>query len=111
MSMDDTWVQATRIPDMQESGRCVYSDPDEGDILIVQSDGRYFAVSAWCTHVRAALHDANITGQEIECPLHGALFDLENGRALTPPAMKALKTYPVQVADDQIYIQIVRATS
>ena len=108
MSMDDTWVQVAATSDLDSTGRSVWTDPEEGDILVVHSNDRYLAVSAGCTHVHAALHEAHMDGQEIECPLHGALFDLESGRALTPPAMKSLKTYPVQVVDGQIFLQILR---
>ena len=41
---------------------------------------------------------------KIECPLHGAEFDLKSGEAVTPPATKDVKTYETIEKDGWIYI-------
>lgn len=55
-----------------------------------------------CTHAYALLSDGWLDGYEIECPLHGARFDVRTGAALTSPAETALATYPVRVAGDAV---------
>jgi len=40
----------------------------------------------------------------IACPVHGARFDLETGRAMNPPAKAPIKVYEVRVVDDRIEI-------
>jgi 3-phenylpropionate/trans-cinnamate dioxygenase ferredoxin subunit len=47
----------------------------------------------------------------IECPLHGARFDVRTGAALTSPAETALATYPVRVAGDAVEIDVTSAPS
>ena len=44
--------------------------------------------------------------KEIECPMHQGVFDIKTGEAVSPPACDDLKTYPVKVEDNNIYIQI-----
>ena len=39
-----------------------------------------------------------------ECPLHGAVFNITTGEALTPPAESPIKVYQVQVEGDDIYV-------
>jgi len=43
-------------------------------------------------------------GDEIECWLHGAEFDLRSGDVLTPPAFEAIETYAVVRDGDTVTI-------
>lgn len=70
---------------------------DDIALVLVKIAGEIFAVSDSCTHEDAQLADGFIEGCSIECPRHGALFDLKTGEALTLPAVKPLQTYPVRV--------------
>jgi nitrite reductase/ring-hydroxylating ferredoxin subunit len=40
------------------------------------------------------------------CPRHGASFDLETGRALSLPAIEPVETYPVEVVDGIVKVQV-----
>ena len=42
----------------------------------------------------------------IECPLHSACFEIKTGKAVNPPAEVDLKTYPVKVEGDTIYVGV-----
>ena len=41
----------------------------------------------------------------ISCPLHGAVFDLKTGTALTPPAFENLKSYEVKIEGTTISLR------
>jgi len=47
-----------------------------------------------------------IDGDEIECPLHQARFHLPTGEVRAAPATENIRTYPVKVTGDEIYIRI-----
>jgi 3-phenylpropionate/trans-cinnamate dioxygenase ferredoxin subunit len=68
--------------------------------------GTFHAIDDRCTHARAFLSEGFIEGDTVECPLHGGRFHIPTGRPLTPPVRMAVRAYPVQVLDDQVYIQI-----
>ena len=68
--------------------------------------GTFYATDNRCTHARAQLSEGFIEGDTIECPLHGGRFHIPTGRPLTHPVRVAISAYPVQVIDNQIYIQI-----
>ena len=76
------------------------------DIAIFNVDGTIYATDDRCSHADAPLSDGEIEGCEVECPLHGARFDLRTGENLTPPAWEPVQTYEVKLDGDEIYIAI-----
>ena len=66
----------------------------------------FFATEGICTHEEVHLEDGLVTDDEIECPMHQGIFNIKSGEALSPPACEDLKTYPVKVDNDKIFIKI-----
>jgi 3-phenylpropionate/trans-cinnamate dioxygenase ferredoxin subunit len=75
-------------------------------IAVFNVGGTFFAISDICTHAEASLSEGRVDGETVECPLHGACFDLRTGEALTPPAVEPVQTFPVVVQEDEIYVEI-----
>ncbi|MFH1071623.1 MAG: non-heme iron oxygenase ferredoxin subunit [Candidatus Glassbacteria bacterium] len=75
--------------------------------VVRTAEGRLFAVDDTCTHEEASLSGGFVEGNTIECPHHGATFDLETGRALTLPATSGLRTYEVKVEKGEILINFI----
>ena len=70
-------------------------------ILICRLQGRrVFALSDVCPHDDGPLGEGVLTGQVIECPRHGARFDVTTGAVLRLPAASPVPTYPVRVDPD-----------
>jgi 3-phenylpropionate/trans-cinnamate dioxygenase ferredoxin subunit/naphthalene 1,2-dioxygenase system ferredoxin subunit len=40
----------------------------------------------------------------VECPLHGAQFDVITGKAMSAPADGDIETYEVTVADGRVFV-------
>ncbi len=76
------------------------------EIALYNLGGTFYATGDTCTHAFASLADGYIEGDRIECPLHGACFDIRTGEVKTPPASANLDTYPVKVEGDTIYVGI-----
>jgi 3-phenylpropionate/trans-cinnamate dioxygenase ferredoxin component len=86
----------------------------EGGVKIVQAgqlfvgvyliDGVYYAIEDRCSHDDGPLCEGSRDGMEIECPRHGAHFDLRTGAALSLPATEAVDTFPVTVRDGDVLI-------
>jgi nitrite reductase/ring-hydroxylating ferredoxin subunit len=68
--------------------------------------GTFYATDDRCTHARAYLSEGFIEGDTIECPLHGGRFHIPTGQPLSPPVRTPVRAYPVQVIDDEVYVQI-----
>ena len=77
---------------------------DGTPVCVVKVADEVFAVADTCTHSDASLSEGEVTGNKIECWLHGAEFDLKTGKALTPPATESLKTFNVKRNGNQLTI-------
>lgn len=55
-----------------------------------------YATHDVCTHAYALLSDGFMEGHTIECPLHGAMYDVRDGKCLAVAACD-LKTFPVKI--------------
>lgn len=75
-------------------------------LALCNVDGQFYCIDDVCTHDGGPLDQGELDGNEIECPRHGARFDVTTGRATCLPAIVPVKTYPVRVVDGQVQIQI-----
>ena len=85
-------------------GKPVAIDVNGTPVCVVKVADEVFAVADTCTHSEASLAEGEVTGSKIECWLHGAEFDLKTGKALTPPATEAIKTFNVKRNGNQLTI-------
>jgi len=76
------------------------------DIAIYRLEGTLYATDDICTHAYASMSDGFIEEGQIECPLHGACFDIKTGKALTAPASIDLKTFPVKVEGGKVLVGV-----
>ena len=60
--------------------------------LLCNVAGEFFAVAERCTHAAFSLAEGRLDGPLIECPLHGAQFDVRDGSPVRLPASKPLAT-------------------
>ena len=86
------------------SGRSKEVAVGNNRVLVCNVDGQVFAVGDVCTHDNGPLGQGTLAGQEIECPRHGARFDVKTGRALCLPAIQPIPTYEVKVEGMQIFV-------
>ena len=77
---------------------------DGRPVALVRTAGRLYAVDDTCTHEEASLSDGFIEDGKIECPRHGAMFDLATGSALSLPATRDIGTWVVKVEGDDILV-------
>src|SRR5947199_2580669 len=77
---------------------------DGVEVLLCNVGGEIYAVEDICTHDGGALDQGQLDGARIECPRHGATFDVRTGEALTLPAVMPLPKYGVRVEGDDIYV-------
>ncbi len=78
----------------------------ETQIALVKADGDVYAVSNVCTHEYAEMHEGFVEGTEIECPLHGSMFDVKTGEVKSLPATENLPTFPCKVEGDDVLVDV-----
>jgi 3-phenylpropionate/trans-cinnamate dioxygenase ferredoxin subunit len=75
-------------------------------IALFNYGGEYYALDDMCSHAEASLSEGDVYDCKVECPLHGAEFDLKTGDAVTLPATKPVNKYKVDVEDDYIFLEM-----
>jgi 3-phenylpropionate/trans-cinnamate dioxygenase ferredoxin component len=73
-------------------------------VAIFNVDGKYYAIEDLCTHDDGPLAEGVLRGCVIECPRHGATFDITTGKVLSAPALVNVPAYDVQVQGNDIQI-------
>jgi nitrite reductase/ring-hydroxylating ferredoxin subunit len=79
------------------------------EIVICHTREGLFALDNICTHAHARMCEGRLRATRLVCPLHGASFDIRDGRVLGPPAVAPLPTYPIRVVDGTIEVSLTRA--
>ena len=69
-------------------------------------DGQLYALDDYCSHEEGSLSEGYLEGCEVECPLHGARFNVKTGAVTEEPAVLPVDSFPVRIVDDNIEIDI-----
>ena len=56
-----------------------------------------FAIEDECSHAAVALSEGEVGDCQIECWLHGSMFDLRTGKPTNLPATEPVATFPIEV--------------
>ncbi len=75
-------------------------------VCLYRVDSEVLATADQCTHAVASLADGTLKGHTVECPRHGARFDVRTGRNLCLPAVRPVKSYAVVVQDGEVYLSL-----
>ncbi len=79
----------------------------DGRLLVVchTRDGLH-ALDDICPHAYARMSEGRLRGTRLICPLHGASFDIRDGRVLTGPATRALQAHRVRLQGSTIEVAL-----
>lgn len=74
-------------------------------IVVFNLDGELYALEDRCSHEEFELSAGPFDAAEgsVECVLHGARFDVRDGRALCAPAYEPVRTFPVRIAQGGVW--------
>ena len=85
--------------------KCTFDEVTGTPIVVFNLDGELYALEDQCTHDAFELSSGSFDTTEgsIECVLHGARFDVRDGRALCAPAYSAVARFPVKREHDGVW--------
>lgn len=94
----------SELPD----GKRVTLEHDDVEIMVVNCGGEILAMEDRCSHDDGDLSEGelDVAACTMECPRHGALFDLRTGRPITLPAFQPVDTFPVVLDGDTIKLEV-----
>ncbi len=70
------------------------------------SDGRWGAIDNVCTHDGGTLGEGELEEACVECPRHGARFDLFTGEVKALPAVFPVNAYTVREVDGEVQVDL-----
>ncbi|MGY0611067.1 MULTISPECIES: non-heme iron oxygenase ferredoxin subunit [unclassified Luteimonas] len=78
--------------------KTVFDEVSGAPILVLNLDGEIYALEDVCSHEDFELSAGTFEPADgtIECVLHGAKFDVRDGRALCAPAYEPVAKFPVK---------------
>ncbi|MBB6598614.1 non-heme iron oxygenase ferredoxin subunit [Luteimonas sp. MC1825] len=104
--MSETWTFVCATGELLPGEmRTVFDEVTGTPILVVNLDGDLYALEDQCSHEEFELSAGPLDAADatIECVLHGAKFDVRDGRALCAPAYEPVAKFPVKRDDAGIW--------
>jgi NAD(P)H-nitrite reductase large subunit len=80
-------------------------------ILFIHHAGRLIATQPKCPHAGGPLEKGAVCNGRLVCPWHMGTFALPTGALVEPPAMESLKTFPVRMDGQSVFVDIARQSS
>lgn len=87
-------------------GKGVSLEVDGRQIALFNVEGTFYAIDNACTHRGGPLGEGHMHGTTVNCPWHGAEFDVTSGQALSPPASSGVTSYSTKVEADSVWVAV-----
>jgi 3-phenylpropionate/trans-cinnamate dioxygenase ferredoxin subunit len=97
------YITVATVDELGNGQRLIF-EVDTLPIALFNIAGEYFAIADICSHDDGPVAEGDVREYEVECPRHGARFDIKSGKALTLPAVVDIPAYPVRLEGDEIQI-------
>jgi 3-phenylpropionate/trans-cinnamate dioxygenase ferredoxin subunit len=100
-----TWQTVAKTSDVPLQRVAVFEVGDH-EVAVCNVEGQYYAIDDLCTHDFGPLDQGELEDAEIECPRHGARFDVRTGAATQLPAFQPVATHDVRVEGDSLQVGV-----
>ena len=81
-------------------------EADGRSIALFNVEGSFYAIDNTCTHRGGPLGEGELTGDTVECPWHGANFNVKTGAVTRPPAGAGVRSFPVKVEGTDVLVEV-----
>lgn len=85
-------------------GERLFLELDGEPMVIFNIAGEMYAIADVCSHDDGPVGEGELHDYEIDCPRHGASFDVRTGKVLSLPAIVDIPAYPVRVVDGEVQV-------
>ena len=99
------FVKVGKLQDVPPGSAKVY-EVNGRAVAVCNVDGDLYAIDDVCTHDEGSLDQGELEGFEIECPRHGARFDVRSGEVTALPAVLPVDTFKVRVQGEDVEIEV-----
>ena len=99
------YVKLTTISELPPAGEAREFELNGKMICVANTESGYAAMDNVCVHRGGPLGQGMVDGNKIICPWHGWTFDVNTG-ASTHDASARVKTFPIKVEGEEVYIAV-----
>ncbi len=99
-----TLLKVAKISEIPAGSRKVVPLGDSRAVVFNVA-GRFYAIEDVCTHDDASLDNGPLLDFEVECPRHGARFDVRTGAATRMPAIAPVRTFSVRTEGEDVVLE------
>ncbi len=100
------WTRVATLHDVH-AGNAIAVDIKGHALAVFRlDDGTVCVTDNICTHAFAVLTEGWFEDGIVECPLHAGQFDVKTGKGLCLPISQDLRTYPVLIDGEGIFVEI-----
>ena len=89
-----------------DNGELTTCEVGDLEILLCRVDGRLYAIEDNCSHADTPLSEGRLSGFQVNCPLHGASFDVRDGTHSGPPAYTGGRCFEIVEDDSGVTVKI-----
>jgi nitrite reductase/ring-hydroxylating ferredoxin subunit len=98
------WHEVAKTSEVPE-GEALRVQVGEEPIAIYNLNGTFYATHDICTHALAHLSDGYVEGDCVECPLHGGVFHIPTGKAVSGPVQKPVRIFSIKVEKETLLVE------
>jgi nitrite reductase/ring-hydroxylating ferredoxin subunit len=99
-----TWHRLCTVAKLSE-GEPLGFRVGERRVALYKVGGEVFAADDVCSHAFALLSTGFLEGHVIECPLHGATFDVRSGKCRSS-AYRDIEAFKVEIRDGEVHVEL-----
>lgn len=75
-------------------------------VILARLNGDIYALENLCTHDGGDMSEGKIIDGQLQCPRHGALFDIKTGDATQMPAVMGINTFDVKIENGDVLVAL-----
>ena len=100
---ETAFVKVAQLEELSP-GEMKYVEVGDDQVLLANVEGTIYACDNVCTHAFAPLAEGALDGEQVECPLHGSVFNVTTGEVIDPPADESLRIFQVRIEGQDILV-------
>ncbi|MCA9398307.1 MAG: nitrite reductase small subunit NirD [Candidatus Omnitrophica bacterium] len=110
--MMSTWTKVANVDDVLENGgSCIKVGNEHIAIFNFDNKTVWYAIANTCPHKKQSVLSRGLIGEDggepkVACPLHKNAFSLKTGKHLGGNEEWTVKTYPIKVENNEIYLNV-----
>lgn len=103
--METTSVKVGKISEIGPGERKII-EIDGTFVAIFNVGGTFYAIEDVCSHDDGPVAEGELDGFAIECPRHGARFDIRDGKVLRFPAITPIRSFKIAAEGEDLVLDL-----